>query len=184
MCKKKIKKMIWTVEIKKESNYVIINQMNEGGERMNLVFIWLILFIVFLVAELVTAGALVSIWFCVGSLVALVAAYFGAAFWVQMIVFFVVSIGLLLGTKPFLKKHLDPQKMATNADRILKNRGIVEEEINNLKGQGAVKIDGKSWSARNVDGEAVIPIGAEVTVVGIEGVKAMVRAAEKETISK
>ncbi len=151
---------------------------------MNIVFVWLVLFIVFLVAELVTAGALVSIWFCVGALVALVAAYLGAAFWVQMTLFFVVSIGLLLGTKPFLKKHLDPKTMATNADRILQNRGIVEEEINNLKGQGAVKIDGKSWTARNIDGEAVIPVNTEVIVVGIEGVKAMVKVVEKEIVSE
>jgi membrane protein implicated in regulation of membrane protease activity len=116
--------------------------------------------------------------------VALVAAYFGAAFWLQMTLFFVVSIGLLLGTKPFLKKHLDPKTMATNADRILQNRGIVEEEINNLKGQGAVKIDGKSWTARNIDGEAVIPVNAEVIVVGIEGVKAMVKVVEKEIVSE
>ncbi|WP_026394016.1 NfeD family protein [Acetobacterium malicum] len=151
---------------------------------MNIVFVWLVLFIVFLVAELVTAGALVSIWFCVGALAALVAAYLGAAFWVQMTLFFVVSIGLLLGTKPFLKKHLDPKTMATNADRILQNRGIVEEEINNLKGQGAVKIDGKSWSARNVDGDVVIPVDTEVIVVGIEGVKAMVKLVEKESIAE
>ena len=151
---------------------------------MNIVFVWLVLFIVFLVAELVTAGALVSIWFCVGALAALVAAYLGAAFWVQMTLFFVVSIGLLLGTKPFLKKHLDPKTMATNADRILQNRGIVEEEINNLKGQGAVKIDGKSWTARNIDGEAVIPVNTEVIVVGIEGVKAMVKWVDKESISE
>ncbi|PKM58923.1 MAG: NfeD family protein [Firmicutes bacterium HGW-Firmicutes-4] len=151
---------------------------------MNIVFVWLVLFVVFLVAELVTAGALVSIWFCVGALVALVAAYFGAAFWLQMTLFFVVSVGLLLGTKPFLKKHLDPKTMATNADRILQNRGIVEEEINNLKGQGAVKVDGKSWTARNIDGDAVIPVNAEVIVVRIEGVKAMVKVVEKETISK
>lgn len=151
---------------------------------MNIVFVWLVLFVVFLVAELVTAGALVSIWFCIGALVALAAAYFGAAFWLQMTLFFVVSIGLLLGTKPFLKKHLDPKTMATNADRILQNRGIVEEEINNLKGQGAVKIDGKSWTARNIDGEAIIPVDTEVLVVGIEGVKAMVKVVEKETISE
>lgn len=142
---------------------------------MNSLIIWLILFIVFLVVELVTAGALVSIWFCVGALVALAVAYFGGAFWLQMTLFVVVSIGLLLGTKPFLKKYMDPKISATNADRILKNRGIVEEEINNLAGLGAVKIDGKSWTARNVDGEAIIPVDAEVEVVGIEGVKAMVK---------
>lgn len=151
---------------------------------MNMILVWLVLFVVFLVAELITAGALVSIWFCVGALVAMAAAYFGAAIWVQMTLFLLVSIGLLLGTKPFLKKHLDPQTTATNADRILKNRGIVEEEINNLKGQGAVKIDGKSWSARNVEGDAVIPVDAEVIVVGIEGVKAMVKPVEKEIVSE
>lgn len=147
---------------------------------MNSLIIWLILFIVFLVVELVTAGALVSIWFCVGALVAVAVAYFGGPFWLQMTLFVVVSIGLLLGTKPFLKKYMDPKISATNADRILKNRGIVEEEINNLAGLGSVKIDGKSWTARNVDGEAIIPVGAEVEVVGIEGVKAMVKMVKSD----
>ncbi|AWW28329.1 MAG: hypothetical protein PWP56_327 [Acetobacterium sp.] len=147
---------------------------------MNIILVWLVLFVVFLVVELVTAGALVSIWFCVGSLVAMAVAYLGAPFWVQMTLFFLVSVGLLLGTKPFLKKHMDPKTITTNADRILKEQGIVEEEINNLKGQGAIKVDGKSWTARNVDDDTVIPVGAKVTVVGIEGVKAMVKLVEEE----
>jgi len=151
---------------------------------MNSLFIWLILFIIFLVAELVTAGALVSIWFCVGALVALAVAYFGGPLWLQMTLFVAVSIGLLLGTKPFLKKYMEPKTITTNADRILQNRGIVAEEINNLKGQGAVKIDGKFWTARNVDGDVIIPVGAEVIVIGIEGVKAMVKLAEKEIVSE
>jgi membrane protein implicated in regulation of membrane protease activity len=154
--------------------------VNEGGEQMNIILVWLVLFVVFLVVELVTAGALVSIWFCVGSLVAMAVAYLGAPFWVQMTLFFLVSVGLLLGTKPFLKKHMDPKTITTNADRILKEQGIVEEEINNLKGQGAIKVDGKSWTARNVDDDTVIPVGAKVTVVGIEGVKAMVKLVEEE----
>jgi membrane protein implicated in regulation of membrane protease activity len=75
---------------------------------------------------------------------------------------------------------MDPKTITTNADRILKEQGIVEEEINNLKGQGAIKVDGKSWTARNVDDDTVIPVGAKVTVVGIEGVKAMVKLVEEE----
>lgn len=148
---------------------------------MNIILVWLVLFVVFLLVELVTAGALVSIWFCVGSLVAMATAYLGAPFWVQMTLFLVVSVGLLLGTKPFLKKHLDPKTITTNADRILKNRGIVEEEINNLKGSGAIKVDGKSWTARNIKGETIIPVGAEVEVVAIEGVKAMVKMVEQDS---
>jgi len=147
---------------------------------MNFILFWLVLFIVFLLVELVTAGALVSIWFCVGSLVAMAVAYLGAPFWVQMTLFFLVSVGLLLGTKPFLKKHMDPKTITTNADRILTKRGIVEEEINNLKGIGVVKVDGKSWTARNIDGEAIIPVGMEVEVVAIEGVKAMVKIVKRD----
>jgi membrane protein implicated in regulation of membrane protease activity len=143
-----------------------------------MVFVWLVLFVIFLIAELITAGALVSIWFCVGALVALGAAYFGAALWLQVVLFFMVSVGLLLAIKPFLKKHMEPKISATNANRILKNKGVVVEEISNLKGQGAVKIDGKTWTARNVDGDTVIPVNEEVLVVGIEGVKAMVKKVE------
>ena len=147
---------------------------------MNFILFWLVLFIVFLLVELVTAGALVSIWFCVGSLVAMAVAYLGAPFWVQMTLFLLVSVGLLLGTKPFLKKHMDSKTITTNADRILTKRGIVEEEINNLKGIGVVKVDGKSWTARNIDGEAIIPVGMEVEVVAIEGVKAMVKIVKRD----
>ena len=147
---------------------------------MNFILFWLVLFIVFLLVELVTAGALVSIWFCVGSLVAMAVAYLGAPFWVQMTLFLLVSVGLLLGTKPFLKKHMDSKTITTNADRILTKRGIVEEEINNLKGIGVVKVDGKSWTARNIDGEVIIPVGMEVEVVAIEGVKAMVKIVERD----
>jgi membrane protein implicated in regulation of membrane protease activity len=154
--------------------------VNEGGEQMNFILFWLVLFIVFLLVELVTAGALVSIWFCVGSLVAMAVAYLGAPFWVQMTLFLLISVGLLLGTKPFLKKHMDSKTITTNADRILTKRGIVEEEINNLKGIGVVKVDGKSWTARNIDGEAIIPVGMEVEVVAIEGVKAMVKIVKRD----
>jgi len=151
---------------------------------MNMILVWFILFIVFLIAELITAGALVSIWFCIGSLAAMITAYFGGDPILQVIIFLMVSIALLLATRPFIKKYVRPKITATNADRILQARGIVTEEINNLKGEGSIKVDGKSWTARNIDGEAVIPVNAEVIVVGIEGVKAMVKVVEKETVSE
>ena len=54
---------------------------------------WFILLIVFIVAEVLTAGPLVSIWFCFGSLCAMVAASAGVPFYVQLIIFLVISIG-------------------------------------------------------------------------------------------
>ncbi|KNZ40668.1 NfeD family protein [Acetobacterium bakii] len=147
---------------------------------MNMILVWFILFIVFLIAEVITAGALVSIWFCVGSLAAMVVAYFGGNPILQVVIFLIVSIVLLLATRPLIKKYVRPKITKTNADRILQARGVVTEEINNLKGHGAIKVDGKSWTARNSEGEEIIPAGEEVIVIAIEGVKAMVKAMEKK----
>ncbi len=137
--------------------------------------IWIVLFIIFVVIEIVTAGTLVSIWFCVGSAAAFIAQYLGANSIVQILLFFVVSIGLLLMTKPLIKKYVKPKVSATNADRIINTHGVVKEEINNLLGTGSVLVDGKTWTARNIDGEAIILTGSEVVVIEIKGVKAFVR---------
>lgn len=137
--------------------------------------IWIVLFIIFVVIEIVTAGTLVSIWFCVGSLAAFIAQYLGANSVIQIVLFFAVSIALLLMTKPLIIKYVRPKISATNADRIINTHGVVNEEINNLLGRGSVLVDGKTWTARNIDGEAIILIGSEVIVIEIKGVKAFVR---------
>ncbi|MGL4607995.1 MAG: NfeD family protein [Eubacteriaceae bacterium] len=142
---------------------------------MNMMTLWLILFVIFLVAEIITAGALVSIWFCIGSLFALGVAYWGGDLWVQVIVFLGVSLILLFSTKPFIKKVFKQKKTPTNADTILESLGIVKEEINNLEGKGAITIDGKTWTARNIAGDDKIPVGTKVVIEEIHGVKAMVK---------
>ena len=54
--------------------------------------VWLILLIIFAGVEGITAG-LVSVWFCAGSLVALIATWLGAGLPVQIALFVVVSFG-------------------------------------------------------------------------------------------
>ena len=54
--------------------------------------------------------------------------------------------------------------------------GVVCEDIDNLAGTGAVKLDGKEWTARS-DSGANIPSGSVVKVRRIEGVKLIVDAA-------
>ena len=63
--------------------------------------IWLALLIVFAITEGVTV-ALVSIWFMGGALAALIAALCGAELWVQVVLFFAVSILLLLCLRPLI----------------------------------------------------------------------------------
>ena len=140
--------------------------------------LWLALLIVFAVLEASTVS-LVSIWFMGGALTALIAALCGAEIWLQTILFFVVSIALLLCLRPLSKKLLKKRKVATNADSNIGKTAVVTETIDNLRGTGAVKISGVEWSARSVD-DSVLEKDAVVRILRIEGVKVCVERAEKK----
>ncbi len=145
---------------------------------ISLTLVWFILFVIFVVAEIVTAGALVSIWFCFGALAAMFAAMAGMSFTIQMVIFIAVSVVLLIFTKPFAKKLLNGRIEATNAPALIGKYGIVTEEINNIEAVGAVKIDGKIWTARSSDEREIIKEGAEVKILDIQGVKLIVKTGE------
>ena len=140
--------------------------------------LWLALLIVFAVLEASTVS-LVSIWFMGGALTALIAALCGAEIWLQIILFFVVSIALLLCLRPLSKKLLKKRKVATNADSNIGKTAVVTETIDNLRGTGAVKVSGVEWSARSVD-DSVLEKDAVVRILRIEGVKVCVERAEKK----
>lgn len=142
---------------------------------ISMIAVWLILFFVFLILELITAGSLVSIWFCFGALASALAARAGLGVIEQAVVFIVISIALLILTKPFIKKIIKPKKEATNADRIINQKAIVMEDIDNLSGKGMIKADGKEWSARNLVEDEIIIKGTEVIVVEIKGVRAIIK---------
>ena len=138
--------------------------------------IWLALLIVFAITEGVTV-ALVSIWFMGGALAALIAALCRAELWVQVVLFFAVSILLLLCLRPLSKRLIKQKKVATNADSNIGKEAVVTEHIDNLQGSGAVRISGVEWSARSADGSE-IEKGAVVRVLRIEGVKVCVERAD------
>lgn len=138
--------------------------------------IWLALLIIFAITEGVTV-ALVSIWFMGGALAALIAALCGAELWVQVVLFFAVSILLLLCLRPLSKRLIKQKKVATNADSNIGKEAVVTERIDNLQGSGAVRISGVEWSARSADGSE-IEKGAVVRVLRIEGVKVCVERAD------
>lgn len=134
--------------------------------------VWLILLIAFAVIEGLTAG-LVCIWFCLGSLVALVAAWFEASLLLQVGLFALVSVITMALIRPMARTWMKPKDTKVNADRILEAEGLVTETIDNLKDMGQIKVQGAVWTARSADG-VVIPEGTLVCVERIEGVKAIV----------
>ena len=138
-----------------------------------MIWIWLGAIVLFGVVEAATAG-LVSIWFVAGALAALIAVLLGAGIWVQLVAFVVVSAAALALTRPLVKKITAGRSVPTNADRVLGATGKVTETIDNENSSGAVYVDGKTWTARSVDG-IVIPVGEQVEVSSMEGVKLLVQ---------
>ena len=134
--------------------------------------IWLILMVVFLIAEAASVS-LVSLWFAVGSLGALIASLLGAEIWTQVLVFLVVSSILLACLRPLLRKFIKPKVVPTNVDTIPGSTGYVTENIDNPSAQGQVKLGSLFWSARSTSGDP-IATGTLVKVDKVEGVKVFV----------
>lgn len=133
---------------------------------------WLFVAIIFAVIEGFTLG-LTTIWFTIGSVAAGIASYFGAPFYLQIIIFIVVSLIFLVLTRPIAKKKLNLGKSKDITEAIIDKIALVTTEIAPFQ-QGQVKLEGKIWSAISEDLETVIGVGKEVKVVRIEGVKLIV----------
>lgn len=135
--------------------------------------IWAVAIFLFGALEGVTTQ-LVSIWFMLGAIGALIAALCHTAFLVQIIVFIAITVITLAATRPIVRKKLNVKFEKTNADRCIGQDAIVIEEINNLLPQGQVKVDGKVWTARSSVQDKTIPQNAVVRVEKIDGVKLIV----------
>lgn len=140
---------------------------------MGPIICWLLLAAIFIVIELVTLG-LTTIWFAGGAFVAAIAGACGANLVVQVILFLVVSIVLLVLTRPIAVKHLDSKIEKTNSEALIGQTAVVIQEINNVNATGQAKINGMEWTARAKKDGDIIPAGTNVTIVEISGVKLIV----------
>lgn len=138
--------------------------------------LWLGAFVVFLAIETGTLG-LVSIWFAAGALGALLVAWLGGMFYLQVVVFLVVSCVALAALRPLVKKYIVPKITATNADSLIGTVTLVTGDIDNIQSKGELLLGGVPWSARSTNGDP-IPAGTLVRVDRIEGVRLFVSPAE------
>ena len=141
--------------------------------RMNLTTIWLIVFVVCIIAEIISMG-LTTIWFAGGALVAAVVAAIGAPLWLQITLFAVVSLVLLYFTRPIAVKYFNKDRVKTNAESLVGKQAIVISEIDNLQGIGQVTVGGQEWTARTTQEGITLPVGSVVVIRAISGVKLMV----------
>ena len=138
---------------------------------------WLGMFVVLLLIEIATVE-LTTIWFAGGTLVAFLATYLGANLVIQIVLFLLVSILLLVFTRPIAIKYFNSERHRTNADRVIGQKVVVKECINSIQGSGKVEINGMEWSAK-AEQQEEIQVGTVVVVKEIQGVKVIVEKEEE-----
>ena len=146
---------------------------------MSMTILWIAIIVIMAVIEALTLG-LTTVWFAGGGIVAAIFAALGAPVVVQVILFLVVSILLLYFTRPIAVKAFNKTRTLTNSEGLVGKHAYVTEEIDNIKATGKVKIDGMEWTARTKADGTVIGVGSLISVISIEGVKAIVEEIKEE----
>lgn len=134
---------------------------------------WLIIAVILGIIEASTLS-LVTIWFAIGALFAMIAALIGIPLKYQIVIFIITSGVLLYFTKPIVKNILKVRVKRTNADMAIGEKGIVIEKIDPRNSTGQVKVRGQVWSARSID-EQYIAEDEMIEVEEISGVKLVVK---------
>lgn len=111
------------------------------------VIYWLAIFIVLLIIEIATMG-LTTIWFAGGALIAFCAGLVGFGLGVQVGTFIVVSLLLLLLTRPLAVKYFNQERQKTNAESLIGQQALVTEDIDTNKGQRAGRDPGPDLVGR------------------------------------
>lgn len=140
---------------------------------------WLVIFVVLLIIEILTMG-LTTIWFAGGAIIAFAAGMLGFGLAVQAGAFIVVSVLLLILTRPIAVKYFNEERQKTNAESLIGQHALVIEDINTLQAVGRVEIRGQEWSAKTDEPDGKVAKGAVVVVDGIQGVKLIVREKENQ----
>ncbi len=144
--------------------------LNLFGFDISYWIIWLVIAVVCLIIEGETLG-LTIIWFAGGALVAMISSFFsGFAF--QFVIFLVVSLVLLIFTRPIFVGKLGLGKKKTNIDSIIGEKGIVIKDINPYE-VGQVKVKGQIWTAKSLH-DNPLQVNTEIIVKKVEGVKLIV----------
>ena len=138
------------------------------------VMYWLVAAAVFVVIEIMTMG-LTTIWFAGGALVGAVMAAVSLPLWSQIIAFAVISVILLILTRPWALKYVNSRTIKTNVDSLIGQTGLVTQDIDNLNAKGQVKVRGQIWTARSISDEVKLHEGQKVSIESISGVKVIVK---------
>jgi membrane protein implicated in regulation of membrane protease activity len=136
--------------------------------------VWLILAAILGVAEILTLTAALGL-LAVAALAAAGAAALGLDVVWQGVTFAVVAVAGLVGIRPLVRRQLRPKYGPQHRFGVAALVGRQARVVQEVTGHaGRVRIGGEEWSARAYDETLVIPAGATVDVIEIEGATALV----------
>ena len=113
---------------------------------------------------------------CVDRIIALA----GATVAWQCIAFIVVSVLLLIFTRPFATRYINRHHEKTNCDELIGRTVRVTEQVDNYEQTGAAFANGLEWTARSEKDDQKIKAGGLATVTAISGVKLILRPVKEE----
>lgn len=150
---------------------------------MELWMMWLGLAMVLLIVEIIKPKWIIF-WFAIGALAGTLASLFLSpenpteSFGLQVIIFFAVSLGLLLLARPIVAAFFLPKHKTTNIRSAIGRVEQCIEDIDNTTGKGAVELFGTHWNARSIDDDLKIKSGDKVKIVEIDELFLIVKPAK------
>jgi len=135
-------------------------------------WIWIFFAVVFIVAEIFTAGFFIF-WFGVGAAIAGILALLGASNLWQWIAFIVSTSILTIISRKFADKFSVKQPEGIGADRFIGEKGVVIEKIDNIGNTGRIRVNKEEWRAESASGK-ILNVNTKVKIVKIEGVHMIV----------
>ncbi len=138
----------------------------------NLPWIWVAVTIICIVIETFTFS-LTTIWFAIGAFVMVFVAFTPLPFVAQLFLFVLISLALLIFTRPIVQKKLVQNKIATNYERVIGQIAVVVKKITPTE-KGTIKINGMDWTA-SVKENIILEEGSKCTIEEIVGVTAYVK---------
>lgn len=141
-----------------------------------MLWIWLGITIIAAAIELITID-LVSIWFTIGGIGALIAYALGLSQTIQIVVFIILSIICIFASRPLAKKYLKTQTVSTNYDRVIGQHGLVLKRID-ADTRGEVKVLSTQWAASSLD-NSTLEVGDYCEILAVEGAHLVVKKINK-----
>ena len=146
---------------------------------MEAAIIWIALIIIFAVVEIITVG-LTSIWFAGGAVVALLVDAAGLGPVWQFAAFVVVSVILLVFTRPFAMRFINTRRLKTNYEGIIGKTIRISQKVDNIGQTGMAVVNGTEWTVRSEQDNVILEPGTLAKVVNISGVKLIVKKYEED----